>query len=269
MWNDLSMRQKSDLISLGVKNSITDLTTIKDIYNKYAEGGPFRPRPKAVPKGHSSEIYDNPEWYEEHKEDVEAHQREIEERQRRYEEKRQIETNKAKAQFDSMRRANDKLSEAVNTPVFTKQQLREAQDSQYRKNLNTWKPALQTADLGLNLATMYSESPTLFGLSMLTNGVQLGDAVAKDEPYTGEATSLLFDTIGLLGSFNRLPTLQFQRSNPNGRNTTYVINTDKVADKAGFIWNGIDSAQDVYGISNFGYNYSTTPNANLIFQPFK
>lgn len=269
MWNDLSMRQKSDLISLGVKNGITDLTTIKDIYNKYAEGGPFRPRPKAVPKGHSSEIYDNPEWYEEHKEDVEAHQREIEERQRRYEEKRQIETNKAKAQFDSMRRANDKLSEAVNTPVFTKQQLREAQDSQYRKNLNTWKPALQTADLGLNLATMYSGSPTLFGLSMLTNGVQLGDAVAKDEPYTGEATSLLFDTIGLLGSFNKLPTLKFQRSNPNGRNTTYVINTDKVADKAGFIWNGIDSAQDVYGISNFGYNYSTTPNANLIFQPFK
>lgn len=40
MWNDLSMRQKSDLISLGVKNGITDLTTIKDIYNKYAEGGP-------------------------------------------------------------------------------------------------------------------------------------------------------------------------------------------------------------------------------------
>lgn len=39
MWNDLSMRQKSDLISLGVKNGITDLTTIKDIYNKYAEGG--------------------------------------------------------------------------------------------------------------------------------------------------------------------------------------------------------------------------------------
>lgn len=39
MWNNLSMRQKSDLISLGVKNGITDLTTIKDIYNKYAEGG--------------------------------------------------------------------------------------------------------------------------------------------------------------------------------------------------------------------------------------
>ena len=36
IWNDLSMRQKSDLISLGVKNGITDLTTIKDIYNKYA-----------------------------------------------------------------------------------------------------------------------------------------------------------------------------------------------------------------------------------------
>lgn len=263
------MKQRSNIIGLGVKNGITDLTTIKDIYNKYAEGGPFRPRPKAVPKGHSSEIYDNPEWYEEHKNDVKEHQIEVEERQRKYEEKRQREADRAKAQFDSIRRANDKLSKSVNTPVFTKKQLKEAQDNQYVKNINTWKPALETIDLGLNLATMYSGNPALFGLSMLTNGVQLGDTIANKDNYAGDATSLLFDTIGLLGSFNKLPVLKFQRNRPSGRSSTYTINTDKVADRAGFIWNGVDSAKDIYGISNFGYSYSNTPNANLVFEPFK
>lgn len=239
-----------------------------DNINIYATGGPFRPRPKAVPKGHSSEIYDNPEWYEEHREDVEAHNKEVEERHRKYEERRQREVDKAEAQFNSMRGANDELAKTIKTPIFTKEQINEAQANQYEKNLNTWRPTLQTADLGLNLATMYSGNPTLFGLSMFTNGVQLGDAIANDESISGETTSLLFDTAGLLGSFNRLPTLKFQRTGPNGRRTTYTIDTDKVADRAGFIWNGVDSASDLYGIGNFGVNWASTPNANLVFQPF-
>lgn len=39
MWNKLSMRDKANYIRLAVKNNITSLKDIQNIYNKYAEGG--------------------------------------------------------------------------------------------------------------------------------------------------------------------------------------------------------------------------------------
>jgi hypothetical protein len=40
MWNKLSMTDKAQYIKLGVANGVTDLSTIRNAYNKYAEGGP-------------------------------------------------------------------------------------------------------------------------------------------------------------------------------------------------------------------------------------
>lgn len=42
-WNDLSMKDKASYIRMGVENGITDLDTIKEVYNKFAEGGPLNP----------------------------------------------------------------------------------------------------------------------------------------------------------------------------------------------------------------------------------
>lgn len=39
MWDKLSMSEKAQLIQLGVSNGITDLGTIRDTYNQYAQGG--------------------------------------------------------------------------------------------------------------------------------------------------------------------------------------------------------------------------------------
>lgn len=39
MWNKLSMKDRAEYIKLGVVNGITDLSIIRDTYNKYAEGG--------------------------------------------------------------------------------------------------------------------------------------------------------------------------------------------------------------------------------------
>lgn len=39
MWNKLSMENKSHIINMAVKNGITDLNAIRNIYNKYGEGG--------------------------------------------------------------------------------------------------------------------------------------------------------------------------------------------------------------------------------------
>lgn len=254
-WNDLSMADRAAYIKLGLDNGVTNLKVIRDTYNKYAEGGPFRPRPKAVPKGHS--LYNDPQWYEEHKEDVEAHKREMAERERKHIERKLREANKAESQFNSYRRATEQLSKHVQEPVFKENSLKQAADTQYQKNLNTWQPVLDTADLGLNIATMYSGNPALFGASMLTNGIQLGDNI-KDN-YKGEAASLFFDTIGLLGSTNRLPNIKFRR---------YTFNTDKAADYIGAGWNMIDSGNDIYELGKFGYKYHNTSNPNLIFEPF-
>lgn len=38
-WNDLSMADRTQYIKLGLDNGVTDLNTIRDSYNKYAEGG--------------------------------------------------------------------------------------------------------------------------------------------------------------------------------------------------------------------------------------
>ena len=40
MWKDLSLKDKSALMQIMVNNGITDLSTIRDTYNKFAEGGP-------------------------------------------------------------------------------------------------------------------------------------------------------------------------------------------------------------------------------------
>lgn len=41
-WNDLSMKDKASYIRMGVENGITDLDTIREVYNKFAEGGPVK-----------------------------------------------------------------------------------------------------------------------------------------------------------------------------------------------------------------------------------
>lgn len=39
-WNDLSMKEKSEMMKIAVQYGISDLNLIKDTYNEYAEGGP-------------------------------------------------------------------------------------------------------------------------------------------------------------------------------------------------------------------------------------
>lgn len=40
-WDDLNMGDKSRMIQLAVDSGITDLRTIRDVYNSYANGGPL------------------------------------------------------------------------------------------------------------------------------------------------------------------------------------------------------------------------------------
>ena len=39
MWSDLSMAERAKYIQLGIQNGVTDLSTIRNVYNTYARGG--------------------------------------------------------------------------------------------------------------------------------------------------------------------------------------------------------------------------------------
>ncbi len=41
-WSDLSMKDRASYIKLGIENGITDLGTIREVYNKFAKGGPLK-----------------------------------------------------------------------------------------------------------------------------------------------------------------------------------------------------------------------------------
>lgn len=45
-WNDLELPDKARMIKLAVDSGITDLRTIREVYNKYAEGGPLSEKEK-------------------------------------------------------------------------------------------------------------------------------------------------------------------------------------------------------------------------------
>ena len=79
-WNDLTLTDKARMIQLAVNSGITDLRTIQETYNKYAEGGPERKnyytaKWKKLPKSYQKGILQKakemnipesevPAWYE-------------------------------------------------------------------------------------------------------------------------------------------------------------------------------------------------------------
>lgn len=67
-WDNLSMLEKSEMMRVAVRNGITDLKTIKEQYNEFAEGGKIYIKPENRGKftalkertGHSAT------WFKEH-----------------------------------------------------------------------------------------------------------------------------------------------------------------------------------------------------------
>jgi len=67
-WDNLSMLEKSEMMKVAVRNGITDLKTIKEQYNEFAEGGEIHIKPENRGKftalkertGHSAT------WFKEH-----------------------------------------------------------------------------------------------------------------------------------------------------------------------------------------------------------
>lgn len=191
---------------------------------------------------------------------------------------RQITILQQKAKEESIRKANERAAriekELTSLRGIPEQMNRQTNDTvqtlqkglpvttkkQEKKNVNLWKPAIQSVDLGLSLASLMSGNPWINAAGMLVNGIQLGDDIAIGEPVFSDGVSLIGDGISTLGKMNRLPTAY--------RLGNRTLNIDKIADYTGAFLNGKDVLQDSYDIGKLAYNALHSPRTNTYFSTF-
>ena len=164
--------------------------------------------------------------------------------------------------FNSLRNIPSQMSPNDTIQVINKN-IPEAYKQQYINNINMYKPALDTIDLGINLYSLYNPTVPVLSAGLLTNGLQFGQSIVDEDLGATDYSALAFDTLGLLGATNKLPTrLRI------GKNRFWDI--DKTADYLGAGQNILDSAGDVYDLSKTGYHlYNNKGSNNLYISPFK
>lgn len=165
-------------------------------------------------------------------------------------------------EFNSLRNIPSQMSPNDTIQVINKN-IPEAYKQQYINNINMYRPALDTIDLGINLYSLYNPTVPVLSAGLLTNGLQFGQSIVDDDLGATDYSALAFDTLGLLGATNKLPTrLRI------GKNRFWDI--DKTADYLGAGQNILDSAGDVYDLSKTGYHlYNNTGSNNLYMSPFE
>ena len=165
-------------------------------------------------------------------------------------------------EFNSLRNIPSQMSPNDTIQAINKN-IPEAYKQQYINNINMYKPALDTIDLGINLYSLYNPTVPVLSAGLLTNGLQFGQSIVDDDLGATDYSALAFDTLGLLGATNKLPTrLRI------GKNRFWDI--DKTADYLGAGQNILDSAGDVYDLGKTGYHlYNNTGSNNLYMSPFE
>lgn len=165
-------------------------------------------------------------------------------------------------EFNSLRNIPSQMSPNDTIQAINKN-IPEAYKQQYINNINMYRPALDTIDLGINLYSLYNPTVPVLSAGLLTNGLQFGQSIVDDDLGVTDYSALAFDTLGLLGATNKLPTrLRI------GKNRFWDI--DKTADYLGAGQNILDSADDVYDLSKTGYHlYNNTGSNNLYMSPFE
>lgn len=165
-------------------------------------------------------------------------------------------------EFNSLRNIPSQMSPNDTIQAINKN-IPEAYKQQYINNINMYKPVLDTIDLGINLYSLYNPTVPVLSAGLLTNGLQFGQSIVDDDLGATDYSALAFDTLGLLGATNKLPTrLRI------GKNRFWDI--DKTADYLGTGQNILDSAGDVYDLSKTGYHlYNNKGSNNLYISPFE
>lgn len=135
---------------------------------------------------------------------------------------------------------------------------------QKQQKINEEKSKAITIEKNTNRAkTLEKEFNSLRNIPSQISPNDTIQAINKNIPEAYKQQYLAFDTLGLLGATNKLPTrLRI------GKNRFWDI--DKTADYLGAGQNILDSAGDVYDLSKTGYHlYNNKGSNNLYMSPFK
>lgn len=154
------------------------------------------------------------------------------------------------------------MKASVNNTVKTLQKgICVAQKKQQQQVYNTWKPALDTVDAGINAASfMMPGNPYLFASSIVSNSLQGVDDIYNKGNGSDAAISFGTDVAGFVGGLNVLPTVKIGK---------LTIPLDKVADAIGYFGNARDIYNDAKSLTEGVKDYQLNPYAGGIgFKPF-
>lgn len=156
---------------------------------------------------------------------------------------------------ESMKASIDNTVEALHKGLNV------AQQKQQQQVYNTWKPALDTVDAGINLASfMIPGNPYLFAGSITSNALQGIDDIVNGGNGADAALSFGTDGAGFVGGLNVLPTVKIGK---------LTIPLDKVADAIGYMGNTRDIYNDYKSLTEAVKDYKINPyEGGIGFKPF-
>lgn len=182
----------------------------------------------------------------------------------RAKEAKRIDTNtKHAAKIDKDAEAiQENMKASINNTVKVLQKgIPVAKQKQQQQVYNTWKPALNSVDAGINLASfMIPGNPYFFAGSIASNALQGTDDIVNGGNGADAALSFGTDGAGFVGGLNVLPTVKIGK---------LTIPLDKVADAIGYMGNARDIYNDYKSLTEAVEDYKINPyEGGIGFKPF-
>lgn len=288
MWNDLTMQQRADIISMAVKAGIRDMNSIRSFYDesvgsrRFDDGGP---------KSNRFASMSNEELEAIERKNTEYWQNKLEEVNNRTPE--QIRQMGIEADRKYRERnpyggdANPKLDKAAAVVMstmeqqakatpFTGEQVKQAAEQQREDKLNTWRPIVNMADIATNAVSIISGNPWILGAVATPDIFQTIDHAANEGIKGSDLLSLGFDALGVLGASNILRPLKYsyrqRTTNRYGlpierdKEIQYGKYLDAFSDWGGKAWGIKDAGDDAIDLWNFGKKVN--PNTQFYLRPF-
>lgn len=123
-------------------------------------------------------------------------------------------------EFNSLRNIPSQMSPNDTIQAINKN-IPEAYKQQYINNINMYKPALDTIDLGINLYSLYNPTVPVLSAGLLTNGLQFGQSIVDDD--LGKTGYHLYNNTGS----NNLYMSPFEKSFDEGGNLIFIDADDR------------------------------------------
>ena len=129
-------------------------------------------------------------------------------------------------EFNSLRNIPSQMSPNDTIQAINKN-IPEAYKQQYINNINMYKLALDTIDLGINLYSLYNPTVPVLSAGLLTNGLQFGQSIVDEDLGAGQ------NILDSAGDVYDLGKTGYHLYNNKGSNNLYMSPFKKSFDEGG------------------------------------